>query len=459
MNGRLWLTFPLVTLAALSAAAAPRLVPARAASSPSSSPAAPPAAEPATSSAPDGSVRAALEADRQRADARTRQLSLRLELEGAPIEGGARTPTDLVVVLDRSGSMSGTKMEDARAAADALIGALAPEDRFALVSFSDTATVDIPLSTPPRDGWRDLVQGLREGGSTDMAEGLQLASEVAVRVPGRTARVILVSDGEPDDRAPLRDLARGFATREIPLTAVGIGDDWDETLMAALADAGTGNLHWVTRGKLLADVLASELSGSRSAVAQAAELTVDGPFTILDAGGFPTDGRHVQLGQVLAGQRRSLWLTVAVDEGRTGPVDLGALDLRWRTPAGVEGRARLDAPVVEIVADERVAWSSLGDGWARSVVDGEWHDLRAEVAEQVRRGDRDGALRAIEDYRLGNEALNAYARNAIVEDNLRQAVALEDEVAAQFEGEDQQLRQNQWAKTTCVDASGARKGR
>ncbi|MCA9489172.1 MAG: VWA domain-containing protein [Myxococcales bacterium] len=451
MYGRRWLTFPLLGTAALCAALAPRLV------------GTPPQPEPTPAPFPPVVVQrgdritATVEADRTTTDAGSRRVGLHLDLVGADVDGPG-TPTDLVVVLDRSGSMSGTKIEDARAAASALVGLLRPEDRFALVSFASDAHVDIPLSVVGTNDWAPVIAGLSSGGSTDMAQGLAVAGALAERVSGRTTRVILVSDGAPDDRTGLSDLVRQLAVREIPLTAVGIGDDWDEQLMASLADAGTGNLHWVQRGQQLESVLAAELAGSRSAVAQATELVVDGPFTIVDAGGFPTDGKHVQLGQVLAGQRRGLWLQVELDRGAPGAVSLGSVGIRWRTPEGAAEQTRLALGQVDIVKDERVAWSTLGDGWARNVVEGDWNDLRAEVAEQVRAGDQEAALAAISRYRVGNETMNAYAQNALVADNLQEASLLEAEVSDQFVGADQVQRQNSWAKTNCVDATQARKG-
>ncbi|MCB9684469.1 MAG: VWA domain-containing protein [Alphaproteobacteria bacterium] len=452
MYGRRWLTLPLLGTATLAAAVAPRLVGTPTPDAPS--PAGP---EPVVVHGGDERITATIEADRATTDTGSRRVGLHLDLVGAEVDGPV-TPTDLVVVLDRSGSMSGTKIEDARAAASALVGLLRPEDRFALVSFASDAHVDIPLSVVGRNDWAPVIAGLSSGGSTDMAQGLAVAGGIAERVAGRTTRVILVSDGAPDDRTGLAQLVRGLAVREIPLTAVGIGDDWDEQLMASLADAGTGNLHWVQRGQRLESVLAAELSGSRSAVAQAAELVVDGPFTIVDAGGFPTDGKHVQLGQVLAGQRRGLWLQVELDQGAPGAVSLGSVGVRWRTPEGASQQARLALGQVEVVRDERVAWASLGDGWARNVVEGDWNDLKNEVAEQVRAGDQDAALEAISRYRLGNETMNAYAQNKLVVDNLEEASALEAEVRAQFVGADQAQRQNAWAKTNCVEAKQARKG-
>jgi len=88
-----------------------------------------------------------------------------------------RIPTDLVVVLDRSGSMTGRKIADARAAIHHLISRLGPDDRFALVPFSNGAATAIPLShaTPAATAnWTRIVDSIEAGGGTNMATGLRL---------------------------------------------------------------------------------------------------------------------------------------------------------------------------------------------------------------------------------------------------------------------------------------------
>src|SRR6185295_14038491 len=86
-------------------------------------------------------------------------------------------PTDLVVVFDRSGSMSGRKIEDAKAAVRELIAQLGTHDRFALVSYASDAVVEAPLSeaTPTAtDAWRRTVDGLSATTNTNMSWGLDL---------------------------------------------------------------------------------------------------------------------------------------------------------------------------------------------------------------------------------------------------------------------------------------------
>src|SRR5215470_18059861 len=82
---------------------------------------------------------------RKGSDGRVR-LELVIAAQPQPGEHAQRVPTDLMVILDRSGSMAGEKLEQARAAVRALIAQLGPEDRFGFVTYSNDARLEIPLT-------------------------------------------------------------------------------------------------------------------------------------------------------------------------------------------------------------------------------------------------------------------------------------------------------------------------
>jgi Ca-activated chloride channel family protein len=130
------------------------------------------------------------------------QVRMELIIGGEERDEGLvrRMPTDLIVVLDRSGSMSGTKMSHARAAIRELIAQLGTEDRFGLVSYADGAGRHIELENPTPDGrwrWRQIVDSVQAGGGTNMSAGLDLALGIVerARTANRVPRVILISDG------------------------------------------------------------------------------------------------------------------------------------------------------------------------------------------------------------------------------------------------------------------------
>jgi Ca-activated chloride channel family protein len=395
------------------------------------------------------------------------RMELTVTSEHEP-SGEARRATDLVVVLDESGSMSGAKIEDARGAAHALLNQLGPEDRFALVSFDSGVERRIPLAAVVPDNlprMRRAIDGIAAGGGTEMQLGLAAGSEQHRSAPGRAARTILISDGLPNSPEGLVDQARGFARAEAPLTTVGIGDDYDERLMVDLADAGTGNFYWVTRGQDLATVFGHELSTAQETVATGLQvgLELGNGVELVDASGYPTRvvaGRAVfDVGTLYASQERSFWITLRVPADQPGEQLVAMPSLSWGNPEGPGSSSlTLAASSVSVVEEQQRFLASIDEeAWGRSVVEEEYNVLRSAVSRAVQAGDLDTAQASIDAYVSRNRALNEKLDNQAVWDNFDEVAALEQQVQQQFEGEQQQARQNIFAKTLNSVSYGSRR--
>jgi len=402
------------------------------------------------------------------------QVRLELVME-SPVtpEVTARVPTDLVVVMDHSSSMSGEKMSQALAATRALVGHLQPEDRFALVDYASGASVAIPLeaATPANQArWAGVIDGVRAGGSTNISAALDRAlALVGERSPDRSARAVLISDGLPTmgDTTPegLRQRARSFAAAEVPLTAAGVGADFDEFLMTSLADAGTGNYHYLASAHGLADVFADEFDTARETVASGLELTLKTApgVEVVDAAGYPlardADATRVAIGALYAGQRRSIWVTLRAPTDAEGELSLGEVALAYRAE-GAAGEVGLNDPLaLARVADEdRWVAGVDAEAWGRAVITEEYSALKTAVSKQVKAGDRAAAVAAIDDYRARNYALNQKIGSAAVTGNLDELGALEAQVDETFEGEGQAMKQAEFSKIQTQSGYYGRRG-
>lgn len=408
----------------------------------------------------------AVESDRRRVmpDDRSVQIKLTLSAPEAPPAlraEGQGVPTDLLLVLDRSGSMGGDKLLDLKAAAHELAGQLGDEDRLAIVSFGGSADLVRPLlsldSSP-----HDAIEAMGAGGGTPMSQALQLSMDVwAEPVAGRARRTVLISDGLPDDPQPLVAQALILARSESPLTTVGIGMDYDETLMQGLADAGTGNFHWVQRGPQLASVLADELHTAQLTTASAVSVRIDGALgaRIVSASGYPVRDGIVELGSLFAGQRRMLWLTVQLPPGlEPGLQQPGALEVRYSELSGAQQLASATLPPLELTHDtERFLAGIDRRGWEEAVVTEQYNSLRSEVSRLLQEGRAQEAMQSCDSFAAGNATLNQHLKSERVEDNLAQVARLKAELAAQ-EANPHHL-QNAWAKETSQQAyRGRRRG-
>jgi len=334
-------------------------------------------------------------------------------------------PTDVVVVLDRSGSMGGKPLADAISSVQELVARLGNEDRFALVTYASDARLAIPMqaATPlHRTRWSAQVAGVRAGGGTNMAAGVDLATQTVggLRRDGRTARVILLSDGHANQGdhslEGLRARAARVAKDEYVLSTVGVGLDFDEALMTVLADAGTGNFYYVREGSDLGDVFAGEFDSARETVASAVavEIELAPGVELKDAAGYPIEreGRVARFrpGSLFSGQSRHVWLTFTSPTTTPGEVPLGDFRVTYREPGVRSGDAhvvRFDrTPHVACVEAEAEYVASLDpETVVRAINQDGLATLKRQVARAVSSGRFDDARQEIKDYRKKNEVM------------------------------------------------------
>jgi Ca-activated chloride channel family protein len=382
-------------------------------------------------------------------------------------------PTDMVIVLDRSGSMMGEKIVHARAAVRELLGQLRPGDRFALVAYSDGADLVVPLesvSAATRTTWAGFVDDIQPGGSTNMASGLDLGFSVieSGRLSGRVPHMILLSDGLANtgdaSHEGLTRRARRAAQGEFMLSTVGVGTDFNEALMTALADSGTGNYYYLRTALGLADVFAREFSAARTTVASALAVQIEPApgVQILDAAGYPLEatpaGVVFRPGSLFAGQQRRIWVTVAMPHDTVGAFDLGRISLSYSEGPERRTLSFSDTPRIACVEDERQFYSNVDvPGWTRSVVVDAYSKMQEDVAREIQAGRRDEALRVMRGFGQHAATMNERLQSPQVTEQLRELHKLETDVQAAFTGIDQKERQNEMSKHLTAEAVDARR--
>lgn len=384
-----------------------------------------------------------------------------------------RRPTDVVIILDRSGSMANEKIEHARAAVRELIQQLTTDDRFALVTYSDDAAVVIPLSPVndrTRSAWLAQVARLQTDGGTNMSRGLDVGLDLiaGTRIDGRTPHVVLISDGLANQgdasHEGLVRRARRAAQGEFMLSSVGVGLDFNEFLMNGLADAGTGNYYYLRDATELSSVFAREFDAARSTVAAGLAVQID-PATgvrVIDAAGYPleTQGNRIVFrpGSLFAGQERRVWVTLSVPQQTVGEYDVGRFSLAYNRGSEHHELSLTDVPRVACVQGEEEFYRGVDvSAWGRSVVVDAYNKMQAEVAQDVKAGRRDEALRRVREFKDENAALNAKLKSPPVAAQLQSADKLEADVVGAFQGPGQEARQNELSKSSSARAVDARR--
>ena len=255
-----------------------------------------------------------------------------------------RPPLSLAIVIDRSGSMEGEPLMNAKAAAARLVDQLAPGDAFTVITYSSSDEIVMPMSraTPENKATaRGKIMMIWDDGNTCISCGIERGASQLMETPvrGGVRRMVLISDGQANtglyDRGELAQLATETAARGMSISTVGVGLDFDEVTMQNLADVGHGNYYFVEDTAKLADMFARELSGLSTTVAADARLIVDpapGVF-IEEAYGYQVLRQGSRVVVSLADLRADKPVTVVFRT--TLPAALGArdvanLELHWR---------------------------------------------------------------------------------------------------------------------------------
>ncbi|MEZ4392105.1 MAG: VWA domain-containing protein [Polyangiales bacterium] len=260
----------------------------------------------------------------------------RLRIGTRAIDPARRPGVNVALVVDTSGSMDGPAMEHARAASLAMLESLRDGDRFALVTFDARARVLVPsveLTARRRTEASASIRSMEARGTTDLAGGLRLGLlEVAQRFRADGInRVVLLSDGVPNDRAPLEAMARSAAQHQITITALGLGTDFDETVMAQLAQTSGGRFHYVQDSSMVAGVFRDEVLRMQRVVGRnaVAVLTAGPDVEVQAVVGLPAvrSGNEVRvaLGDITEGSTRDIIVRLSVP-GRRNEASVEVLD-------------------------------------------------------------------------------------------------------------------------------------
>jgi len=281
-----------------------------------------------------------------------------------------RTPLNLAVVLDKSGSMTGAKLEKTKQAAMQLVDRLAPNDIFSLVIFSDHAQVLVPAQkVADKDALKEKIEGIEADGSTALYAGVKMGADQLQEFfsSKRINRVILLSDGlanvGPSSTRELRRLGSDLAERGISVTTIGVGDDYNEDLMAGLAEASDANYYYVQDTEKLPEIFAKELGEMLAVAARDVRIEIVCPDGVKPLGfigraeKFDSQKATVNLSQFTSGQDRYLFLRCLVngDKPEVARVNVNYKDeLADGTDQSASGVAKIDFTDDQSLSDNSV---------------------------------------------------------------------------------------------------------
>ena len=254
-----------------------------------------------------------------------------------------RSASNVAIVIDKSGSMSGDRIERAKEAAIMAVEGLGPNDIVSVIAFDNRVEVVTPASkVSDRALIAQAIRNIRVGGSTGLFAGVSKGAFEVRKFLDKTRvnRVILLSDGQanagPSSPAELGQLGSMLAREGISVSTIGLGTDYNEDLMTQLATFSDGNHFFVANSRDLAQVFQKEFGDVGTVVAQEVELTIRlkrgvRPLRLLGREGEITNGVvHLRMNQLNSQQEKYALLEVEVPAGKAGEkLDMATVDVAY----------------------------------------------------------------------------------------------------------------------------------
>jgi Ca-activated chloride channel family protein len=279
-------------------------------------------------------------------------------------------PLNLCLVLDRSGSMHGNKIENLRDATMLVIDMLQPQDFISVIFFNSRTEVAFPsqriTDEARRAELKARVAQLRADGGTNMAPAMEaglieLRKQMSVAGgPGGTHvnRLVLLTDGITEKEKRCLEQAENASRIGVPITGLGIGKDWNDKLMQDIGMRSGGDADYIATPEQIRTHFARTVQQMQAVALQRVSMNLRPSLGIdvrnvfrvypliarLEAGQGPERAQNIILGELERGHGQTLLVEFVVPARPEGSYRIAQVDVEYDVPQSglIQQRVGLD---------------------------------------------------------------------------------------------------------------------
>jgi Ca-activated chloride channel family protein len=250
--------------------------------------------------------------------------------------------------------------------------------------------------------------------------------------------------------------------KEFAVSTVGVGIDFNEHLMTAIADQGTGSYYYLENPAAFAEVFQKEFYNTQTAAVTGVKIQIpmNIGITLADAAGYPITNQNGHMifypGNLRSGQTRNLFLTLKVPTNSQKTFEIDNIKVSYQYGNRAYETALEESFRIACVNDRKKVYSSIDKtSWSEKVINEDFNRLKQEVAADIKSGKKQRALKKIDKYYEEREAVNAAVGSPHVAENLdKDLKELRTFVKDTFEGAPAAVQQKQKSNAKTLQFEG-----
>jgi Ca-activated chloride channel homolog len=320
-----------------------------------------------------------------------------------------RVPLNIALVLDRSGSMMGDKLEYCKKAAQFVVDNLDADDRVSVVIYESGVKVLVPSTKASnKEQLKRMIAGINVAGGTCMSCGMTSGYDEVKKYfeQQHVNRVLLLTDGLANegisDHKRLDSMANKWATTDrITLSTFGVGADFDEKMLTNLAEYGIGNYYFIDKPENIPPIFSKELKGLLEVVAQEASIKVELPdnVKVVKVFGYKYEQKGniltIPFRDVFSEEVKSVLIEMKLKQPQPGELVFKSV-FTYNDAVTKQKKVQIQSDVTLLpTSDYTVIDTNTDDYVLQQVTIFKSNELLEEAMDKADRGDFEGAATAV----------------------------------------------------------------